>query len=192
VRGRFETTAGTTTTMPWVLPVALSLVALAGSGGRVGSLQLIRDEFDGSIFPVAVVAKARSDELQGNLFSEFTWGGYLVYAWPEQKIFIDGGTDFFGEDLFREYAKIKHLSPGWRGLLEKWQISLLLLKRDEALTHEVTREASWNLLYCDSLAVLLRRSSTVPPSPQSRPDVAEEKLNACGAPASYPLGRHDE
>ena len=37
---------------------------------------------------------ARAEKLQGRIFHDFIWGGYLLYAWPEQKVFIDGGTDF--------------------------------------------------------------------------------------------------
>jgi hypothetical protein len=104
------------------------------------------------------VAKARKEHLQGHLFTEFTWGGYLVYAWPEQKIFIDGGTDFFGEDLFREHAMIVQLRPGWRDRLVDHDISLLLLRRTSPLSHEIARDGGWRLWHCDSLAVMFRRA----------------------------------
>lgn len=180
VRGRFETTARDTSTLPWALPMAVLLAGLAVAGGRVGSLQLIRDEFDGTIFPVAAVAKARKEHLEGRLFSEFAWGGYLVYAWPEQKIFIDGGTDFFGEDIFREYGTIKQMTPGWRDRLAKRDISLMLLRRESTLAHEMARDGRWNLWYCDSLAVLLRRSPATSAMTPAVADSAEHALDTCG------------
>lgn len=192
VRARFASTAGQTSTLPWALPIAGLLAGLAVAGGRVGSLQLIRDEFDGTIFPVAAVAKARSEHLEGRLFSEFAWGGYLVYAWPEQKIFIDGGTDFFGEDLFREYGTIKQMGPGWRDLLAKRDISLMLLRRESTLTHEMARDGRWNLWYCDSLAVMLRRSPATSAVTPAGADSAEHALDACARRPSHPLGDPDE
>jgi hypothetical protein len=192
VRARFGTTAGDTTTLPWAVPIAALLAWLAGAGGRVGSLQLIRDEFDATIFPVAAVAKARNEHLQGRLFSEFVWGGYLVYGWPEQKIFIDGGTDFFGEELFREFAAIKQMDPGWRDRLAKRDISLLLLNRESTLAHEIARDGSWDLWYCDSLAVMLRRVSVGSAGISADADSAERALDACARGPSNPLGDPNE
>jgi hypothetical protein len=180
VRGRFESTAGDTVTLPWTLPVGALLAVLVMTGGRLGSLQLIRREFDSTVFPVNAVAHARKEQLGGRLFSEFTWGGYLIYAWPEQKIFIDGGTDFFGEELFREFSKIKQMTPGWRELLKKWNISLILLQRQSSLAHEIARDPSWTLQYCDSLATLFHRSPAILPVTAARADSAEHVLGSCG------------
>lgn len=180
VRGRFAQTAQRTSTLPWCLAMTLLLVVLGASRGRVGSTQLIRDGFNPETFPVTAVAKGRSAGLQGHLFSEFAWGGYLVYAWPEQRIFIDGGTDFFGPELFREFADIKQLRPGWRKLLEKWDISLALLRRQTTLSHELSRDPRWHTWYCDSLAVLYRRSPEPSPSvARKSADSAEASLQAC-------------
>jgi hypothetical protein len=179
VRARFGVTAGRTSTLPWTITVAILLCGLALSRGRVGSLQLIENQFDRTIFPAGAVAKARGADLEGRIFSEFTWGGYLIYAWPEQKIFIDGGVDFFGDDLFREYRTIKQMEPGWRDRLAQRDISLALLRRESALAHEIARDGSWNLWYCDSLAVLLRRSPATSAMTQSAADSAEGALDDC-------------
>jgi hypothetical protein len=187
VRERFERTAGRTSTLVWVAPVVLLLGALALARGRLGAIQLIRDEFDPTLFPVAAVAKARGARLEGHVFTSLVWGGYLVYAWPEQKIFIDGGTDFFGEDIFREYTRIRRLSPGWRQLVADHKISLMLLERETALSHELARDPGWALWYCDSVAVLLRRS----PSSAVSPDSNERKLETCAGRTSDPL-RHSQ
>jgi hypothetical protein len=192
VRGRFETTATRTSSLPWALPIAVLLCWVAAAGGRIGSLPLIWDRFDGTVFPVAAVAKARAEHLGGRLFSDFVWGGYVEYAWPEQKIFIDGGTDFFGEDVFREYASIKGLTPGWRDLLARRDISLMLLRRESTLAHEIARDGRWGLWYCDSLAVLLRRSPTTSVLTPAGADSAEQALDACARRPSHPLGQPDE
>ncbi len=182
IRHRFAATASRTSTWPWIGMVLVLVSLLAGFHGKVGSRRLIADHFEPTIFPVAAVERARSERLQGRLFSEFTWGGYVGYAWPEQRIFIDGGTDFFGEDLFREYSKIKRLVPGWRGLLDKWDITLMLLNRQSSLAHELARDSRWGLWYCDSLAVVLRRPDGAKSLvARSDPDSSEAHLDTCGA-----------
>jgi len=180
IRHRFAATASRTSTWPWIGLVLIFVVFLAGARGKVGSRRLIADQFEPTIFPVAAVQHARSERLQGRLFSEFAWGGYVVYAWPEQRIFIDGGTDFFGEDLFRQYSKIKRLVPGWRELLSRWNISLALLNRQSSLAHELVRDGRWALWYCDSLAVMLRRSGTPSSLAANDADAAEGQLDNCG------------
>ena len=181
VRGRFEATARRAATLVWTVPVTVVMLALAHAHGRVGSAQLIEDHFDAAVFPVAAVRQARRDHLQGRLFTEFTWGGYVDYAWPEQKIFIDGGTDFFGEELFREYQKVKSLSPGWRDVVKKWDISLMMLSGKSALAHELLRSGGWHPWYCDSVAVLLRRSDKVMAMTPAAADSAEHTIENCAA-----------
>ena len=60
------------------------MVVLALFGARVGGKEIIPSGFDRKIFPVAAVARAREEKLTGRIYSEFIWGGYLLYAWPEQ------------------------------------------------------------------------------------------------------------
>ena len=191
VRGRFETTARSTVTILWMVPVVLLMVTLALGRGRLGSAQLIRDEFDATVFPVAAVSRARDHELKGRLYHEFAWGGYLLYAWPQQRIYIDGGTDFFGEDLFREYSLIKGMGPGWRDRLGAHDISLLLLPRESPLSHQAARDGTWTMWYCDSLAVVFHRSDAANQSVRSA-DSAEDELNACADRASTAFRHRDE
>jgi hypothetical protein len=191
VRGRFETTARSAATLPWIIPVALLMLTLALGRGRLGSAQLIRDEFDPTVFPVAAVSRARDHELKGRLYHDFAWGGYLLYAWPQQRIYIDGGTDFFGEDLFREYSMIKGMAPGWRDRLSAHDISLLLLRRESPLSHEIARDGTWTMWYCDSLAVIFRRSEAANQNVRSA-DSAEHKLNACAERTSTAFRHRNE
>jgi hypothetical protein len=179
VRGRFEATARQTSTLPWTLAAIVFLSGLAMTRGRIGSLQVIQNQFDRTVFPIEAVARGRAANLQGHLFSEFTWGGYLVYAWPEQKIFIDGGTDFFGDDIFREYRLIKQMEPEWRRRLVQRDIALALLRPESGLAHELAREASWRIWYCDSVAALFRRTPAPPVLSLTAADSAEQTLNHC-------------
>ena len=191
VRERFEITARITATLPWMIPAVLLMVTVALGRGRLGSAQLIRDEFDATVFPVAAVSHARDHELKGRLYHEFAWGGYLLYAWPQQRIYIDGGTDFFGENLFREYSLIKGMGPGWRDRLGAHDISLLLLPRESPLSHQVARDGTWTMWYCDSLAVVFQRSDAANQSVRSA-DSAEDELNACADRASTAFRHRDE
>jgi hypothetical protein len=153
---RFEENSRTGVSAPYFTGGLLVLVALAVSRGQVGSIQVVEDGFDRNSFPVRAVAWARANKAGGRLFHEFEWGGYLLYAWPEQPIFIDGGTDFFSGAFMRAQGTVLTLQPGWRDSLAAWRIDHALLATGSSLAAELLRSPSWHPLYCDPTAVFLR------------------------------------
>ena len=155
---RFGANARTGTNWPYAGVTVAILLILAANRGMVGSVEVIADRFNPERFPVAAVEDARTAGLEGRIFHEFTWGGYLLYAWPEQRVFIDGGTDFYGSDLLKTHRAILGLAPGWRDSLATWQIDLALLRADGPLANELAREPGWETWHRDSLAVMLRRN----------------------------------
>lgn len=42
------------------------------------------------IYPHSAISFLRSHPYAGNLFSNYSWGGYLIWKYPEKKLFIDG------------------------------------------------------------------------------------------------------
>ncbi len=163
--GRFATNfaaaARTGVTWPWVAVVTPLLLALAAGHGRVGSRQLLAEGFSPVRVPVAAVARARADGVQGRMFNEFIWSGYVLFAWPEMKVFIDGGSDFYGGELLRTHRDIINLQPGWRDSLDAYRINLTLTATGRALTEELLREPGWIPRFCDSTAVLLSRNGAI-------------------------------
>jgi len=113
--------------------------------------------FDSSVFPVAAVAEARREGLAGPLFNEFAWGGYVLYAWPEQPVFIDGQTDFYGESLTREYADLRAARGDWEARLNQRDIDLILLPPDAPLVQHLSNSPAWRQWYVDSTATILVR-----------------------------------
>ncbi|MGH7552208.1 MAG: hypothetical protein ACREMQ_04185, partial [Longimicrobiales bacterium] len=141
----------------WVGPFALPMLLLAWNHGIVGGVQAVGDGFDPKVMPVEAVAYAKEAGIDGRMYHELTWGGYILYAWPEQKIFIDGLTDFFGEELVKDYLKILVVDPEWDKELDEYDISVAMIPARGALAYALQREG-WQKLYGDSTAVILRRA----------------------------------
>ena len=112
---------------PWSVAVAIPLLLLTLSASPLSQLQLVPAFWNPKTFPVTAVEKGREAGLQGRIYNDFIWGGYLLANWPEQKVFIDGQTDFYGEDIARQHMRIMALSPGWRELMATWKIELVLV-----------------------------------------------------------------
>jgi hypothetical protein len=113
--------------------------------------------FDPQVFPVQAVNWLESHPRDGNGFNYFTWGGYLLYRrWPEQKVFIDGQTDFYGENLTREYETAISAEPGWKDVLNKYQVTWAILPPQAPLALALEDEG-WNPVYQDGTAVVFEK-----------------------------------
>ncbi len=139
----------------WSAAITICMVTLALLHGRIGGRQLLPSGFDRRDFPVDAVARARQAGLRGRLFNEFLWGGYLIYSWPEQRVFIDGGS--YDDKMVHAYAQILFRTPGWREALRRWDVSLVLVPPESALADELEADPEWSSWYRDSTAILLRR-----------------------------------
>jgi len=174
IRTVFQRDAPLGRTTPYVLAMVALFGFLAVGSGQIAGKQVIPNAVSAEVFPVAVVRQARAEQLQGRIYHSFIWGGYLIYAWPEQKVFIDGGTDFYGTDLLKNYMAIGGLAPGWRDSLTQWNISLALVQPGSSLAHELLREPGWRLHDCDATAALLQKAGGA-----SERSVADSLLGAC-------------
>jgi hypothetical protein len=138
--------------------VVLVWAVLPGDG-RVR--QYVATEFDPDVFPANAVKFAREHKVGGRLYNEYKWGGYLVLSWPEQRVFIDGLADFYGTRIFRDYRHVAGLRPGWREVLSRWNIDLVLMPADSSVAAELVREPGWHELYRDEMSVLLQRGKPI-------------------------------
>jgi hypothetical protein len=174
LRAGFGRAAVAASTWPWVGAGVALAAFLALAHGRVGGTQVIPDRFDAQLFPVKLVEQLRAEGVKGRIFHEFTWGGYLLYAWPEQRIFIDGGTDVLGADLMRDHMEITRLQPGWRTTLAGYRVEWALLAPRTPLAEQLAHEPGWRLDRCDRAAVLYHAEGA------SAPDtLAPARLAAC-------------
>jgi hypothetical protein len=175
-RAAFAKGAAHASSVGWILLSSITLILFAVRGGRLMGAQVLADNFDASVFPVKAVRTARAANLEGRIFSDFTWGGYLLLAWPEQRVFIDGGTDFYGNELAREFVTVNNLEPGWRSVLERRGIDLVLTGAHTKLARELVRTPGWAVWYCDPVAVLVQRTSA---STAVTPDARERAVVDC-------------
>jgi hypothetical protein len=141
----------------WAAAATLLFVGLGLSGGRVAGVPVVQAEYDATIFPVDAIRYARGAGLEGRMFNAFIWGGYILYAWPEQRVFIDGQTDFYGEALTREYARIAGTLPGWREGLDERSIELVIVPSGSPLSAALADEPGWRTAHRDSTAVVYQR-----------------------------------
>jgi hypothetical protein len=141
--------------------VARSADRKAPVDGRFASgHELFATTFSPTEFPVQAIREARLAGLTGRVFTEFHWGGYLLYAWPEQHVFIDGQTDFYGDSVTKEFLAMRDLKPGWRARFARWRIDLAIVPTRSPIADALAHEPYWRLVHCDATAAVLVHDST--------------------------------
>jgi len=114
------------------------------------------NNFDPDIYPVQAVNWLETNPQNGNMFNEFTWGGYLLYRmFPRDLVFIDGQTDFYGESFTHEYAKVMMLENGWPDILTKYDVSWAIVETRRILIPTLQSELNWKIVYQDNTATIL-------------------------------------
>ena len=116
------------------------------------------NQFNTERFPVKAIDWLEANPQGGKMFNNFIWGGYILYRmWPQQLVFIDGQTDFYGEALAREYVQVMSLQDGWEEILEKYEVSWVIVQSDKPLVSALHEQLNWNIVYRDDTATILHK-----------------------------------
>jgi hypothetical protein len=90
------------------------------------------------------------------------WGDYLIYRqYPDQRVFIDGRSDFYGPEVGRKYLDLLNAAPNWEDIVEQYHFDLALLPLDWPLGRVMMRHPGWQVRYQDRQAILLERHSGI-------------------------------
>ena len=144
--------------VPIMLVLALTAVgvnALSGAG-RVG--------FDAGTFPVRAAdfleQRTREPDGLGRVFATDQWSGYLIYRFAgDSKVFIDGRSDFYGQNILESYARIVEVRPGWEAVLKQYDVRFVMVPPDSALAASLQLSGAWKRIYSDPVAAVYERIS---------------------------------
>lgn len=140
----------------WLAVIAVVLGTFMSADQR--SLMQLSKEPSAATYPVGAVAYLQTHDLQGNLFNYYGWGGYLVYQLhPQHLVFIDGRADVYGDALVEKYVAVDRLEPGWRQVLDRDDIRLVLVEKESALAAVLANDGSWREAYTGEVEKLFVR-----------------------------------
>jgi hypothetical protein len=120
-------------------------------------------------YPTAALQFMQVHSMNGRIFNQYFWGGYMEWKAPNIKTFVDGRADIFVYngvlDDHREATTLQ--SP--LEIMNKHQIDYILVQRSQPMVYLVQRSLEWRPVYSDSVAVLLEREKKGANSPASLP-----------------------
>ena len=121
--------------------------------------------FPETVFPVRAVERNIQTlvplAVRPRILTSDQWADYLIFRlYPQQRVFFDGRSDFFGSAIGSDYRKLLGCEKSWRDLLDRYHFELALLPRDWPLNAVLEREPGWRQVYADPVAVLYARDET--------------------------------
>ena len=117
----------------------------------------VLNNYEQEYFPYqAVNTIVPEDFIERNLLNSYAWGGYISWYQPAIKVFVDGRTDLFGDDIILDWIAMVNADPDWEDLLNKYDIGWVFLEPDRPLITEL-KNKQWELVYQDSLSVILKK-----------------------------------
>ena len=110
-------------------------------------------------FPSAALGSMRQQHLNGRIFNQYKWGGYMEWTAPELKPFIDGRADIFVYNgVFEDFLKATALKHSFE-ILDKYKIDYVFLEPNQPLDYLLEHSPAWHQIYADKVAVLFARTS---------------------------------
>lgn len=129
-------------------------------------------------YPNKAVDFILKNDLPQNLFNLFNYGSYLIYRlYPEKKVFIDGRTELYGDDFFKNYQKIVYINKNTiTELFKEYKINTVLVSGTSLevlnLSSYFFNAAGWVLVYFDGYSAIF-----VKDTPQNRVFVDKLKVD---------------
>jgi len=103
--------------------------------------------------PVAAANYIRTAGLSGNMANEYEFGGYLIWALPEHKVFIDGRSDVYEwTGVLAHFARWMTLQEDPAILLQRYRISYCLLSAGSPMANVLPHLPGWREVYSDKVA----------------------------------------
>jgi hypothetical protein len=168
---------------------ALSVLISVGVGFTIThgvSASKLDAHFDQDRFPVKVLPVLPQDG-SGKIFTSDQWGDYLIYRmYPEVRVYMDGRSDFYGNEFVNEYSKIMSAFPGWEKTLMRYNVNRVLLPVNESLVSVLKVSSQWRVVYDDHKCILFERTKATRADQDS---VATSRRSGCDPCVAVSPGR---
>jgi hypothetical protein len=148
-----EETRQTDAIARWHLVSVLGVALVAAIVYAPHPPKKFRAEFDPNVYPAAALARLKSNP-SARVFTNDEWGDYLIYS--GRKVFVDGRSDFYGNDFENKYVDVLNVKYDWEKTLSNFGVDTILMPPNAPLTGAVKESSRWHVVYDDGIAVVFR------------------------------------
>jgi hypothetical protein len=111
--------------------------------------------YEAKYFPADAVAYMQSNAPihAGRMFNSYNWGGYLIWKNPTEKVYVDGRTDLYGDEILGEWVTVTQAGNGWQEILSKWKVTRIIIEPNRPMVSALPG-AGWVEQFRDDQAVV--------------------------------------
>lgn len=140
----------------WVKQIIHWLILFLGAAAVIYKISLVypdqaNQDYFQEAFPVEAVDFIQDRGIQGRIFNSYNWGGYIIWALPERRVFIDGRTDLYGDEVIDQWLTVIRAEKDWEEILETWGAELIVIE-DYWELNLLLPNHEWQLIYSDNKA----------------------------------------
>lgn len=121
--------------------------------------------FDKTRFPVDAVKWIKTNPIDGSLFNSWNFGGYLIWALPEHKVFVDGRAfTVYSADFLQKFLAVLNDPQTFEVVQSQYQIRTILLQnrpRSIEFKKWLDSHDEWILRYSDSVAFIYQKKGAL-------------------------------
>jgi hypothetical protein len=121
------------------------------------------EKLAGGDYPYRAVQYLKSHPLPGPMLNEYNWGGYLIWQYPERKVFIDGRMPSWkigNFRIFEEFSNIMGGDQGWEDKFKKYDFGFALVYNNPYNDIKFNY-LGWKKVYSDDLATIYQNPESV-------------------------------
>jgi type IV secretory pathway VirB2 component (pilin) len=130
---------------------------LVGTLAAMGAPIKWPKDFPEIIFPVKMIREHRAQILNTRLLTTDQWGDYLIYLNPQQKVYVDGRSDFYGQEIGNDYLHVTGGQWDWDQIMKKNGFTSVLLPSELPLCQLLKRDPAWRVEQDGGKTILLVR-----------------------------------
>jgi hypothetical protein len=107
--------------------------------------------------PVKAVEYLNQKGISGNTFTQpNVWGGYLIWAAPNNRVYIDG-RDAYPDTFVKDFVDIISGKVDWRAPFKERGVQVVLVETKKYLARELAESSEWEKIYEDEMSVAFKR-----------------------------------
>jgi hypothetical protein len=108
--------------------------------------------------PVKATDFIQREGIAGRMFNTYHYGGYLIHRlYPQQRVFIDGRADMYGDAFIKETLEIYQGGSEWKRLFDRHDIEYVMCASEAPLRQLLLQEDTFRLVFDDGMHSVLVR-----------------------------------
>jgi len=114
-------------------------------------------DFPAIVFPVKMIHEHSAQIFNKRLLTSDQWGDYLIYLNPQQKVYVDGRSDFYGAEIGNQYLQLTGGQWNWEQIMQKNGFTSVLLPSELPICQLLKRDPGWRVEEDSGKTILLVR-----------------------------------